>query len=104
MNYLAQVINGKKLSHSILLHFSFGIDQISRDVSGPSRESFFHKGSLFKLTLIISKKIKKFWNKGLLEDPETPPDILRGSHMYPYQMENEIKLGGIVFFNIYQLD
>ena len=27
VNYLAQVINGIKLSHSILLHISFGIDQ-----------------------------------------------------------------------------
>ena len=41
VNYLAQVINGIKLSHSILLHISFGIDQLSRAVSRPSKEFIF---------------------------------------------------------------
>ena len=33
---------------------------------------------------------------------ETHPDILRGGHRNPYQMENAIKSGGTVF-SIYHL-
>ena len=31
---------------------------------------------------------------------ETHPDILRGGHKNPYQLENAIKSGGTVFFLI----
>ena len=35
--------------------------------------------------------------KCLLEAKETHPDILRGGHRNPYQLENAIKSGGPVF-------
>ena len=35
--------------------------------------------------------------KCFIEAPETHPDILRGGHKNPYQLENAIKSGGTVF-------
>ena len=38
--------------------------------------------------------------KCFIEAPETHPDILQGGHRNPYQLENTIKSGGIVFCNL----
>ena len=38
--------------------------------------------------------------KCFIEAPETHPDILRGGHRNPYQLENATKRGGIVFLLI----
>ena len=38
--------------------------------------------------------------KSFIEAPETHPDILRGGHRNPYQLENAIKSGGIFFLLI----
>ena len=35
--------------------------------------------------------------KYFIEDPETNPDVLRGGHRNPYQLENAIKSDGTVF-------
>ena len=35
--------------------------------------------------------------KVFIEAPETHPDILRGGHRNPYQLEKAIKSGGTVF-------
>ena len=35
--------------------------------------------------------------KYFIEGPDTHPDILRGGNRNPYQLENAIKSGGIVF-------
>ena len=40
--------------------------------------------------------------KCFLGAKETHPDILRGGHRNPYQLENAIKSGGTVFY-IYRL-
>ena len=37
------------------------------------------------------------YEKSVLEGPETHPDIFRGGHRNPYQLENAIKSGGTVF-------
>ena len=38
-----------------------------------------------------------FMKKSSIEAPETHPDFLRGGHRNPYQLENVIKSGGVVF-------
>ena len=35
--------------------------------------------------------------KCFIKGPETQPDILRGGHRNPYQLENAIKSGGTVY-------
>ena len=45
----------------------------------------------------MNSKGDPYEKKCFIEGLETHPDILHGGHRNPYQLENAIKSGGIVF-------
>ena len=45
----------------------------------------------------MNSKGGPLWKNCFLEAKETHPDIFRGSHRNPYQLENAIKTSGTVF-------
>ena len=72
------------------------------NIKRPHKTSFieciFFSFLLWHFGCTVSELYEK---KCFIEDPETNPDVLRGGHRNPYQLENAIKSGGIVFcFNI----
>ena len=97
---LATLIFGKKLSQPLLLHFPFGMGTYVHHtkyyglfMNLPVNE-FFIRLDLYQFPLFKGGIPIK---TGSLEDSLTPPNILHGGHKYPYQMENAIKVVGIVF-------
>ena len=68
------------------------------NIKRPHKTSFieciFFSFLLWHFGCTVSELYEK---KCFIEDPETNPDVLRGGHRNPYQLENAIKSGGIVF-------
>ena len=52
---------------------------------------------VFTKEIDINLKGGPLWKTCSLEDSYTSPNIFCGGHRYSYQMENAIKVGGIVF-------
>ena len=68
------------------------------NIKKPHKTSFieciFFSFLLWHFGCTVSELYEK---KCFIEDPETNPDVLRGGHRNPYQLENAIKSGGTVF-------
>ena len=77
--------------------------KISGCVSLAPITHFFHKGPPFEeINFKLIQRGNPYEKKCAFWAKETHPDILRGGHRNPYQMENVIKSGGTVF-GIYHL-
>ena len=68
------------------------------NIKRPHKTSFikciFFSFLLWHFGCTVSELYEK---KCFREDPETNPDVLRGGHRNPYQLENAIKSDGTVF-------
>ena len=68
------------------------------NIKRPHKTSFieciFFSFLLWHFGCTVSELYEK---KCFIEDPETNPDVLRGGHRNPYQLEKAIKSGGTVF-------
>ena len=45
----------------------------------------------------INLKGGLLWKTGSLEGSQTPPNIFRGGHVYPYLTQNTVGMGGFIF-------
>ena len=98
VDYLAQVIYAKTVP-PLFIAFSnwYGFLCSPRIVSGcvslAPRKHFFHKGPPFEFIYIpFLQKRGPLWKKVFSGAKETHPDILRGGHRNPYQLENSTKI------------